>query len=197
MKSRLVVTAVAVAALGSLTACGSPQSDTATPSAQTAVTTVVTITRAPTTTPLPTETTDPTTDDTSTLQPVPTTTTNDVTAPVGRQADYVGHFQRHESTLDLASDGSGSILMGANALDGERWAVSWRAADPGITVTLVRRTMLSGAGLEAGLEPRQQFSARFTTGETGNQVLQTGPIGPQISDQIWCSIGGPSPECGA
>ena len=87
MKIRLVAGAVVVAALGSLTACGSSQSDTATPSPRSAVTTVVTITRAPTTTPLPTETTDTTVDQTSTLQPAPTTTP--VTTPAGGRSDYV------------------------------------------------------------------------------------------------------------
>lgn len=195
MKIRLVAGAVVVAALGSLTACGSSQSDTATPSPRSAVTTVVTITRAPTTTPLPTETTDTTVDQTSTLQPAPTTTP--VTTPAGGRSDYVGHFQRHESTLDLASGGSGKLLMGASAVDGENWTVTWQPSDPGVAITLDRRSALYGRGLEAGLEPGQSFSARFTTGETGSRVLRTGPIGPQISDQIWCSIGGPSPECGA
>ena len=193
MKSRLSATAVVAVALCSLTACGPSQSNTATPSPQSAVTTVVTVTRAPTTTPLPTETIEPTEDQTSTLQPVtpPVTTTSD-----GR-SDYAAHFQRHESTLDLASDGTGTLVMGADGVDVETWAVTWQPTDPGVAITLGRRTALYGRGLEAGLQPGQTFSARFTTGETGNRVLQTGPIGPQIDDQIWCSIGGPSPECGA
>lgn len=118
MKSRLFATVVAAVAMGSLTACGSSPSDTATSSPQTAVTTVVTVTRAPITTPLPATTPDTTDATTSTLQPAPTTT---VTAKSDDGSDYVGHFQRHESTLDLAPDGTGSLLMGANALDGERW----------------------------------------------------------------------------
>lgn len=195
MKVRLATVVVTAIALGSLSACGSSQSDTATPSPQPAVTTVVTITQAPTTTPLPTETAGTTEDETSTLQPAPTTTT--VANPGDGGADYVGHFQRHESTLDLASDGTGKLLMGASAVDGETWAVTWQASDPGVAITLDRRTALYGRGLEAGLAPGEQFTARFTTGETGNRVLETGPIGPQIGTQIWCGIGGPSPECGA
>jgi len=192
MKVRLATVAVTAIALASLTACGASPSDIATPSTQTAVTAVVTVTRAPTTTPLPPATTD---EPTSTLQPVTTSPTTP--ADTGDRSDYIGHVQRHESTLDLASDGTGSLLMGASALDGERWDVSWQPSDPGITVTLVRRTMLSGKGLDAGLAPGQTFSARFTTGETGDRVLETGPIGPQISGQIWCGIGGYSYECGA
>lgn len=194
MKVRLASVVVIAVALGSLTACGSSPSDTATSSPQTAVTTMVTITRAPTT-PLPSTEPDTTDDTTSTLQPAPATADDTTSTAVG--ADYVGHFQRHESTLDLASNGTGKLLMGASAVDVETWAVTWQASAPGVAITLDRRTALYGRGLEAGLEPGQQFTARFTTGETGSRVLQTGPIGPQISDQIWCGTGGPSPECGA
>jgi hypothetical protein len=85
----------------------------------------VTVTRSPTTTPLPPTTVD---EPTSTLVPVtpPATTT-----PTVDPSDYVGHFQRHESTLDLSSDGTGRLLMGASAVDGETWTVTWRPSDPG------------------------------------------------------------------
>ncbi|GAA2062718.1 hypothetical protein [Williamsia deligens] len=197
MKVRLSAAAIAVVAAASLTACGSSDDGAEAAGGQSPVTTVVTITTTPSTTDTPTADTTTTDPGTTTDEQTTETTTAQATATRSSQPTYVGHFQRHESTLDLSADGTGSLLMGANALDGERWAVSWDPASPGITVTLVRRTDLSGAGLAAGLEPGQSFSARYATGGTGNRVLQTGPIGPQISDQIWCGIGGPSPECGA
>ena len=194
MKIRVVATAVAVVALGSLTACGSSQSDTAVPSAQSAVTTVVTITRAPTTTPLPVETTDPTDDETSTLQPAPTTVT---TQAGSATPDFVGHYQAHDAEMDVTRDGTGFMDLGDGAANYERWAMTWSPTGDGITLRLVRRDEKLGQGVKGPLVPGTEFAASFATGENGTTFLRMTKAGATYVN--WCDLNrfGPAYECGA
>ncbi|WP_299570271.1 hypothetical protein [uncultured Williamsia sp.] len=194
MKIRLVAPAVAVVALCSLTACGASPSDTATPSPQTAVTTVVTITRAPTTTPLPVDTTDPTDDETSTLQPAPTTATNQSGSST---PEFVGHYQAHDSEMDISSDNTGWMDLGDGAANYERWRTAWSKTGDGMTLRLVRRDEKRGLGVNGPLVPGTEFAASFTTGGKGVTILHMTKAGQDYVD--WCDLNrfGYTYECGA
>lgn len=190
-------TLAAIAAAVTLTAACSSSDDAASP--ETSVVTVTTVVSAPSSTTVSTDAaaaSDPTTDD-ETATPEPASTTSTVDRGTGASA-YVGHYQRHESGLDLAADQTGSILEGSGALDGETWAVTWQPAATGITITYERLTNRTGKGLyEPRLAPGQTLSAHFGTGETGNRVLVVAGVSPARAAYTWCLPRLSSPECGA
>jgi hypothetical protein len=56
------------------------------------------------------------------------------------RGDYVGDWQRHLSAMTIAPDGTGTMLLGSSARDGERWTMRWTQGDgPGLGIRLEQR----------------------------------------------------------
>ncbi|MGJ0118197.1 hypothetical protein ACQ7HM_03220 [Williamsia sp. MIQD14] len=198
MNSRAIAPLIAGLAVVALAGCGSSDDSAAT------ATSAVTVTRtvapsAPVPTPVVTETVTSTADAPDTDTAVTVRSAPTVDRGTGASA-YVGHYQRHESLMNLNADQTGDILEGANAIDGEKWTVTWRPAAQGITITYQRRLEQSGKGLEIGLRPGLTMAARFTRSENGAQILTTSSPGSTTLVDGWCGSGtgsGGAPECGA
>ncbi|WP_018178912.1 hypothetical protein [Jongsikchunia kroppenstedtii] len=112
---------------------------------------------------------------------------------------FTGNWQRHESRLTLNAHRTGSILIGANAVDGETWSLTWQPVGRGITITIGTQTDKSGAGLDGYLSHGQVVTGELGTDSTNTMVLRTHGTGTNNSETLsWCSSTyGSSPECGA
>ncbi|MEP9394635.1 hypothetical protein ABLE92_24280 [Gordonia sp. VNQ95] len=135
----------------------------------------------------PADTTTSTTDPTHTLPPGHGT---------GISA-FAGHWQRHESSLDTTL--TGTLLMGASAIDDEKWNFTWERrdtdSDTHIVGTLTTQINKSGTGV--GLHAGQTFTARLSTDASNTTILLTDGLGDTGGTLTWCMVGAPSPDCGA
>ncbi|MGU3291699.1 hypothetical protein [Williamsia sp. M5A3_1d] len=196
MTHRLLAPITVAVAVAALAGCGS------TDNSATTATSTVTVTRSAAPSTQATAVADPpvvTETVTSTERPTDPTAVDTAGGEQGgtTASAFVGHYQRHSSTLDLAADGTGQILEGDGAVDGETWSVTWQPAGPGISITYQRLIRKTGVGLyrhpAAGLE----IGATYGTGVTGNRVLAVSQPAPRTPTIIWCLPRTPSPECGA
>ncbi|SIR82061.1 hypothetical protein [Williamsia sterculiae] len=108
---------------------------------------------------------------------------------------YLGHWQRHDSSLEFGS-GTGSILLGSSCCDVEKWSFTW--ADGGgsnATMTLGERIALHGEGAGADLRSGQTFTATPSQDAAGTAILLVAD--PNGFTSTWCRAGGGSPDCGA
>lgn len=196
---------IATAAALALAGCGGGTSSTGSTSASsvpdTAVLIAVTTTAPPTSTPVstvipPGAQRPPAT---SSADGAPTTAAGVPQQPGRNAPAYDGKWQRHESALTLNPDRTGSILIGANAVDVETWSLTWEPVGGGITMVIGDRTQKSGAGLNGYLAHGQTVTGKFATGGSGITVLQTHGTGTDDSETLsWCKTAyGSAPECGA
>lgn len=120
-----------------------------------------------------------------------TTTTRSAAATV------VGDWQRHDSSLTLNADGTGSVLMGSGAADTEKWALTWSSTGNGASGTLGAQLSKTGAGV-GGLATGTSFTARLGKDANGTTIMFTSGFGDTGSDLTWCSLKyGSSHNCGA
>jgi hypothetical protein len=118
------------------------------------------------------------------------------------QGDYVGKWQRHESMMTIAPDGTGTILLGASARDVEKWTLRWTQGDgPGLTIKLDRRIGSWGAGLGGAINEQTAWKAELVVSPDGITVLHLADNDAQLTDpnagDIWCGKYGSSRSCGA
>ena len=118
------------------------------------------------------------------------------------RGDYVGDWGRHESTMTIAPDGTGTMLVGANASDGEKWTMRWTQGDGlGLTIKLERRIQSSGAGLGGALNEQTAWKAELVVAPDGVTVLHLADNDAELTDAnagaIWCGKYGSSRYCGA
>lgn len=205
MNIRAIAPVVVGLAVVALAGCGSSDDSATTATSAVTVTRTVTPSAPSTTVPTPvvtetvTSTGDAPTDDSDDNAAQAVRSAPTVQRGTGASA-YVGHYLRHESLMNLNADQTGDILEGANAVDGEKWTVTWRPAAQGITITYQRRIEQSGKGLEIGLRPGTTMAAQFTRSMNGAQILTTSSPGSTTLVNGWCgSATGNSgaPECGA
>lgn len=110
---------------------------------------------------------------------------------------YLGAWQRHESSLTFNGDHTtGSVFLGANAVDGEKWGFTWTIDRAVITATLTGLIERSGAGV-GGMATGQTFTATPTVDSAGTEILVTTGLGETGSELTWCRSGHGSPGCGA
>lgn len=126
------------------------------------------------------------------------------------RGDYVGDWQRHLSTMTIAPDGTGTILLGSSARDGERWTIRWTQGDGlGLAIRLDQRIGAWGAGLEGAINEQTAWKAELVVApevegfpRDGVTVLHLVHNDAELTDanagDIWCSQKyGYSHFCGA
>lgn len=119
------------------------------------------------------------------------------------RGDYVGGWQRHESMMTIAPDGTGTILIGSSARDGEKWAMRWTRGDgPDFAIRLEQRIGTWGTGLEGALNEHTAWTAELVVAPDGVTVLHLVHNAAELADAdagaIWCSQKyGYSHFCGA
>ncbi|BBZ37798.1 hypothetical protein [Mycobacterium conspicuum] len=118
------------------------------------------------------------------------------------RGDYVGKWQRHESMMTIAPDGTGTILLGSSARDGEKWTMRWTQGDGlGLTIRLDQRIDAWGDGMSGTLNQQTAWKAELVVAPDGATVLHLADNDAQLSDAnagaIWCGKYGSSRFCGA
>ncbi|MGE2817851.1 hypothetical protein ACQI5H_22320 [Mycobacterium heidelbergense] len=119
------------------------------------------------------------------------------------RGDYVGGWQRHLSMMTIAPDGTGTILLGSSARDGEKWTTRWTQGDgPGLAIRLDQRIGAWGDGLEGHLNEHTAWKAELVVAPDGVTVLHLADNDAELTDanagDIWCSGKyGSSRFCGA
>jgi hypothetical protein len=118
------------------------------------------------------------------------------------RGDYVGDWQRHESMMKIAPDGTGTILIGSSARDGEKWTIRWTQGDGvGLTIKLQQRIGTWGDGMNGTLNAQTAWKAEIVVAPDGVTVLHLADNDAQLSDanagDIWCGKYGSSRYCGA
>ncbi|OBF05659.1 hypothetical protein A5730_16285 [Mycobacterium sp. ACS4054] len=118
------------------------------------------------------------------------------------RGDYVGKWQRHESMMTIAPDGTGTILLGSSARDGEKWTMRWTQGEGiGLAIKLDQRIGVWGDGMNGTLNERTAWKAELVVSPDGVTVLHLADNDAQLSDanagDIWCGKYGPSRYCGA
>ncbi|OBG27152.1 hypothetical protein [Mycobacterium sp. E3198] len=119
------------------------------------------------------------------------------------RGDYVGDWQRHLSAMTIAPDGTGTIVLGSSARDGERWTIRWTQGDgPGLAIRLVQRIGAWGAGLDGDINEQTAWKAELVVAPDGVTVLHLAHSDAELTDanagDIWCSQKyGYSHLCGA
>jgi hypothetical protein len=119
------------------------------------------------------------------------------------RGDYVGDWQRHLSALTIAPDGTGTILLGSSARDGEKWTLRWTRGDgPVLAISLQQRIGIWGDGLEGYINQQTTWKAELVVAPDGVTVLHLAHSDAELFDadagDIWCSQKyGYSHFCGA
>lgn len=119
------------------------------------------------------------------------------------RGDYVGGWQRHESMMTIAPDGTGTMLLGASASEVEKWTIRWTHGDgPGLTIKLDRRIQSWGGGLGGAINEQTAWKAELVVAPDGVTVLHLANTDAELTDanagDIWCSHKyGSSRFCGA
>src|ERR1700761_8894761 len=118
------------------------------------------------------------------------------------RGDYVGDWQRHESMMKIAPDGTGTILLGASARDTEKWTIRWTQGDGvGLTIRLDQRIGTWGDGMGGTLNEQTAWKAELVVAPDGVTVLHLAHSDAELSDanvgDIWCGKYGSSRYCGA
>ncbi|OBG68738.1 MULTISPECIES: hypothetical protein [unclassified Mycobacterium] len=118
------------------------------------------------------------------------------------RGDYVGHWQRHESMMTIAPDGTGTILLGSSARDGEKWTIRWTQGDGvGLAIRLDQRIGTWGDGMDGTLNEQTAWKAELVVAPDGVTVLHLAHNDAELSDanagDIWCGKYGSSRFCGA
>ena len=119
------------------------------------------------------------------------------------RGDYVGGWQRHESMMTIAPDGTGTILLGSSARDGEKWTTRWTQGDGlGLTIALVQRIQSWGTGADGAVDEQTVWKAELVVAPDGVTVLHLADNDAELTDadagDIWCSGKyGSSRFCGA
>ncbi|ORV32606.1 hypothetical protein AWC00_28330 [Mycobacterium conspicuum] len=118
------------------------------------------------------------------------------------RGDYVGDWQRHLSMLTIAPDGTGTILLGSSARDGEKWTLRWTQDDgAGLAIRLAQRIGSWGDGLEGDINEQTAWMARLVVSPDGVTVLHLAHSDAELTNadagDIWCGKYGPSRYCGA
>ncbi|WP_068184867.1 hypothetical protein [Mycobacterium sp. UM_CSW] len=118
------------------------------------------------------------------------------------RGDYVGKWQRHESMMTIAPDGTGTILLGSSARDGEKWTMRWTQGDGlGLTIRLDQRIGAWGDGMDSTLNDHTAWKAELVVSPDGVTVLHLADNDAELSDanagDIWCGKYGSSRFCGA
>ena len=138
---------------------------------------------------------------TSTSTSTATVADTSSTSPPGDDVDtseYSGRWQRHGSYLDLEPDGTGTILIGNGAVDGEKWSLTWAPTDHDIVITVGPQISKSGAGLDGLLAAGQTITGVRATDPANITVLRTTGIRGESLTQGWCMPKyGSAAECGA
>lgn len=118
------------------------------------------------------------------------------------RGDYVGSWQRHLSMMTIAPDGTGTILLGSSARDGEKWSIHWTQGDGvGLAIKLDHRIGAWGDGMYGTLDEQTTWKAELVVAPDGATVLHLADNDAELSDankgDIWCGKYGPSRFCGA
>jgi hypothetical protein len=119
------------------------------------------------------------------------------------RGDYVGGWQRHESMMTIAPDGTGTMLLGSSARDGEKWTTRWTQGDGlGLTIKLVQRIQSWGTGMDGAINEQTVWKAELVVAPDGVTVLHLTDNDAELTDadagDIWCSGKyGSSTFCGA
>lgn len=119
------------------------------------------------------------------------------------RGDYVGDWQRHLSTMTIAPDGTGTILLGSSARDGERWTMRWTQGHGlGLAIRLEQRIGTWGTGLDGDINEQTAWKAELVVAPDGVTVLHLAHNDAELTDanagDIWCSQKyGYSHFCGA
>jgi hypothetical protein len=119
------------------------------------------------------------------------------------RGDYVGDWQRHESAMTIAPDGTGTILIGSSARDGEKWTMRWTRGDGAdFAIRLDQRIGTWGTGLEGAINEQTAWKAELVVAPDGVTVLHLVHNATELTDAnagaIWCSQKyGYSHFCGA
>ena len=118
------------------------------------------------------------------------------------RGDYVGKWQRHESMMTIAPDGTGTILLGSSARDGEKWTMRWTQGDGvGLVIRLDQRIGAWGDGMDGTLNEQTAWKAELVVAPDGVTVLHLAHNDAELSDanagDIWCGKYGSSRFCGA
>jgi hypothetical protein len=118
------------------------------------------------------------------------------------RGDYVGDWQRHESMLKIAPDGTGTILLGASARDVEKWTIRWTQGDGlGLAIKLEQRIGIWGDGMDGTLNEQTAWKAELVVAPDGVTVLHLAHNDAELTDAnagaIWCGKYGSSRLCGA
>jgi hypothetical protein len=117
--------------------------------------------------------------------------------------DYVGDWQRHLSTMTIAPDGTGTILLGSSARDGEKWTMRWTQGDGlGLAINFEQRIGAWGDGLDGNINEQTAWKAELVVAPDGVTVLHLAHNDAELTDaqtgDIWCSQKyGYSRFCGA
>ena len=115
---------------------------------------------------------------------------------VGSSA-FVGDWTRHASSLDLAGDQTGTLLMGSGALNTEKWSVTWTRRGMGITITIGDLIVKSGEGV-GDISKGETVSGDLSTGAHGGPTLVTKGLGDTGGPLTWCrAASAGTPACGA
>ena len=118
------------------------------------------------------------------------------------RGDYVGGWQRHESMMTIAPDGTGTILLGSSARDGEKWTMRWTEGDGvGLAIRLDQRIGVWGDGMDGTLNEQTAWKAELVVAPDGVTVLHLAHNDAELTDanagDIWCGKYGSSRFCGA
>ncbi|OMC46779.1 hypothetical protein [Mycobacterium sp. IS-1264] len=119
------------------------------------------------------------------------------------RGDYVGDWQRHLSMMTIAPDGTGTIVVGSSARDGERWTMRWTQGDgPGLAIRLEQRIGAWGDGMGGYINEQTAWKAELVVAPDGPTVLHLAQNDAELTDanagDIWCSQKyGHSHFCGA
>src|SRR5262249_30332078 len=108
------------------------------------------------------------------------------------RGDYVGDWQRHLSTMTIAPDGTGTILLGSSARDGERWTMRWTQGDGlGLAIRLEQRIGTWGTGLDGDINEQTAWKAELVVAPDGVTVLHLAHNDAELTDanagDIWVS----------
>lgn len=128
---------------------------------------------------------------------------SDIRPMQAARGDYVGDWQRHESAMTIAPDGTGTILIGSSARDVEKWAMRWtRGAGADFAIGLDHRIGMWGSGQEGALNEQTTWQAELVVAPDGVTVLHLVHNAAELTDAnagaIWCSQKyGYSHFCGA
>jgi hypothetical protein len=119
------------------------------------------------------------------------------------RGDYVGDWQRHLSMMTIAPDGTGTMVVGSSARDGERWTMRWTQGDgPGLAIRLEQRIGAWGDGMGGDINEQTAWKAELVVAPDGVTVLHLAHNDAELTDanagDIWCSKKyGNSHFCGA